>query len=149
MQAFEDNKWMFEGQAKFLDGQDISGDRIVYATYPRCGSTFLRKYLQEIAGIATGSDMPVDLTLCIQMNSMKGEQIVDDSVWITKSHDPFPTNGVGSFTTNKIICCVRNPLDVIHSALQLFLSKTQDKEIAEDYEKVFPEFWNEFAPGFT
>lgn len=56
MKDYEDNRWMFEGGAKFLDGEDIDGSRIAMVTYPRTGNTFLRKLLQEITGIATGSD---------------------------------------------------------------------------------------------
>jgi hypothetical protein len=29
---------------------------ITYTSYPRSGNTFLRKYLENITGIATGSD---------------------------------------------------------------------------------------------
>lgn len=61
----EQNKWIFDSEIRYLDGNDINGDKIAYATYPRTGSTFLRKYFENITGIATGSDMSTDLTLCI------------------------------------------------------------------------------------
>jgi hypothetical protein len=106
---------MFEGDTKFLDGDDINGDRIIYTSFPRCGNTFLRKYFEVITGVATGSDMTLDLTLTFQMSVMKGERITDDTVWIRKSHYPYPTKDIYPFTGNKIICCVRNPIDVICS----------------------------------
>jgi hypothetical protein len=36
---------------------------VSYASYPRSGNTFLRKYLESITGIATGSDMVMKFTL--------------------------------------------------------------------------------------
>ena len=44
----------------FLDEtEDLEalGEKICYMTYPRVGNTFLRKMLQVITGIQTGSDM--------------------------------------------------------------------------------------------
>jgi len=32
-------------------------------SYPRSGNSFLRKYLQNITGIATGSDMTLELNI--------------------------------------------------------------------------------------
>jgi hypothetical protein len=44
LDLYENNKHLFEGSSKFLDGlEDINGNRITYLTFPRCGSTFLRK----------------------------------------------------------------------------------------------------------
>lgn len=41
---YEANKHLFEGGSKFLDAkEDVNGNRITYLTFPRCGSTFLRK----------------------------------------------------------------------------------------------------------
>lgn len=34
--------------------------KVAYDTYPRMGNSFLRKYLQMITGVATGSDQPID-----------------------------------------------------------------------------------------
>ena len=41
-------------QAKFLSGGLL--DAISYTSYPRSGNTMLRKYLENITGVATGSD---------------------------------------------------------------------------------------------
>lgn len=46
---------------------------------------------------------------------MLGESIVDDRVWVIKSHYPYPMNDSGPINANKVICCARNPLDAIHS----------------------------------
>jgi len=97
---------------------------VIFASYPRSGNTFLRKYLEEITGIATGSDMTTEMTMCIQLDGFKGEEIWDDTVWIAKSHYPFPTPNIVPFEANKIICVVRNPLDTMCSLLQIISTRT-------------------------
>lgn len=79
------------------------------------------------------------------MNALKGEGIVDDKVWIRKSHYPLPFNGTGAFPVNKIITTARNPLDTIVSYSNLLLSLTYDKEIKEDLSVAAPEFWAGFC----
>lgn len=75
--------------------------------------------------------MSTDLSMPFQMRGMKGEEITDDTVWITKSHHPHPTLHHKQLTTNMILCCVRNPLDIICSAFQLANTFTHDKEVAQ------------------
>jgi hypothetical protein len=38
----------------FLDGESI--DNVIFASFPRSGNTFTRKYLESITGIVTGAD---------------------------------------------------------------------------------------------
>jgi len=51
----------------------------------------MRKYLENITGTATGSDMVMKFTLnvALQYCGFKGEGIVDPCIWINKSHYPF------------------------------------------------------------
>ena len=46
---------LFGSKAKFLSGTRPRS--ISYASYPRSGNTFLRKYLENVTGVATGSDV--------------------------------------------------------------------------------------------
>ena len=47
-----------EGTPKFLDGKvSMDGHRVAFPSFPRTGNSFLRKYLQQVTGISTGSDM--------------------------------------------------------------------------------------------
>ena len=56
--------------AKYLDLNsqttvESTGNIVSYASFPRCGNSFLRKYLQLITGVATGSDM--SLEFCVDL----------------------------------------------------------------------------------
>jgi len=81
----------FFSQSRFLEATPQHA--IAYSSYPRSGNTFLRKYLENITGIATGSDqlMKFCLTVQLQFQGFKGEGIVKDRCWINKSHFPFRT----------------------------------------------------------
>ena len=78
-------------QAKFLS-KGLS-DAISYTSYPRSGNTMLRKYLENITGIATGSDqiMKFTLNVSLQYQGFKGEGVVQDRTWINKTHYPWRT----------------------------------------------------------
>ena len=68
-----------------------------------------------ITGVATGSDMAMEFNLDMQPISNKAEEITDSSVWIYKSHDPCFIPFHQKAKANKVICCVRNPYDIIAS----------------------------------
>ena len=68
-----------------------------------------------ITGIATGSDMLLELNVDMQMGQNMAEEICDDSVWVFKSHDPIPVMGCLRAITDKVLVCVRNPYDTIAS----------------------------------
>ena len=53
-------KWMFSGELRFLDNTQIKSNKIALASFPRSGNTFLRKYLDLLTGIHTGSDNTLD-----------------------------------------------------------------------------------------
>lgn len=52
----EDYQWIFEGQAKLLDASQKT-PKLTYATYPRSGNSFFRKYFESITGLSTGNDI--------------------------------------------------------------------------------------------
>ena len=79
----------------------------------------MRKYIELVTGVPTGSEMP--LTSCV--NGLLGDNLVDDSVWVVKTHHPNPIMpGNNDFTANKCIVTVRNPFDVIMSCYNFFHS---------------------------
>lgn len=82
-------QWMFDGQDRFLDGNPRPGNKVAFCSFPRSGNSFLRKYLEKLTGVTTGSDNDIRGNICLMMAGLKGEYIVDDSVWIVKSHHPW------------------------------------------------------------
>jgi len=73
---------------------------------------------------------------------MKGEQIVDDRVWITKAHYPLIQPWILDFKSNKIIICVRNPLDVFTSFASLVNTMCHSEQPEFSYSKNFPVWWD-------
>ena len=103
-----------------LSGQTVesTGNMVSYCSYSRCGNSFLRKYLEKITGIATGSDMVLEYSGdCLQMPYFKAEEITDPTVWVYKSHNPQILPNSKLAKCNKVICTVRNPYDIIVSWL--------------------------------
>lgn len=77
----------------------------------------LRKYFESITGLATGSDqvMKFYLNVALQFAGFKGEGITDERIWIQKTHFPTKFPYQNTFSTQAVLCCVRNPLDVFVS----------------------------------
>lgn len=123
-QKLKDNEWIFSDIKNpiFLKrgsavNVETTGNHVGFLSFPRTGNSFLRKYLHNITGIQTGSDMDIDMGLIVHQRCAEflGEHVVDDSVWIKKSHDPMQLPGSLMTKCNKVICCVRNPYDVMIS----------------------------------
>lgn len=58
---------LMNNEYKFLDRKsDLIGNRVALATFPRTGNSFLRKILEQITGVFTGSDMSLNLTITLQ-----------------------------------------------------------------------------------
>ena len=50
-------KYLDDKILRYLDGQSMAGEKVGYLTIPRSGNTFLRKYLELVSGVPTGSDV--------------------------------------------------------------------------------------------
>jgi len=110
-------------------------------TYPRSGNTFLRKYLEIITGVTTGSEVEAS----VWHLPLIGENIVDDSVWIIKSHGPIArVRTCEDFKMNKIIVLMRNPFAVIISMVHMCLMYSHFKQVDHDFAKENPKFWQLF-----
>ena len=59
----------------------------------RTGNTFLRRILELVTGVYTGSDMNLLLTLHLIGGNLAGEETVpeDNLCWVTKTHWPTDT----------------------------------------------------------
>lgn len=133
---------LFGPQARFLSGKPQAA--ISYTSYPRSGNTFLRKYLENITGIATGSDqlMKFSLNVELQYSGFKGEGIVKERCWINKTHFPFRTPMDHQYDTQVVLLAVRNPLDVFVSFFHMIGTQTHTKSFREDlYAPNVKEFW--------
>ena len=94
--------WMKDGSLRFLDGEDIRGNQVAFASFARSGNTFLRRFLEQITGIYTGSDMRVEFTKNVQFMGLDGEGagLDDNLVWITKTHYPMESpHGADEFNS--------------------------------------------------
>jgi len=82
---------MFSTNVRYTTGKAYEQSSIAYVTYPRSGNSLMRKYFENITGIATGSDMVMKHTpnVALQVCGFKGEGVVDDRTWIKKSHYPW------------------------------------------------------------
>lgn len=57
---WERSKWIYDVEGGlFLDGEANPCNKVAFASFPRSGNTFLRKYLQLLTGVTTGSDNPI------------------------------------------------------------------------------------------
>lgn len=91
LNAYHQHKDQFFGpQSRFLSGSGPEQMSIIYATYPRSGNSLMRKYFENITGVATGSDMVMKHSpnVALQYCGFKAEGVTDDSVWIKKTHFP-------------------------------------------------------------
>ncbi len=87
-----------------------------FVSFPRSGNSFLRRFIEQITGIVTGSDIGLDIVLNLQTCGLAGEaHCGEDNVWITKTHSCLNTNFSPMFGANKMILLMRNPFDIIPS----------------------------------
>lgn len=83
--------------------------------------------------------MKFSLNVALQYAGFKGEGVVDDRVWINKSHFPYRFPYDHPYETKIILCCVRNPLDVFVSQILQLSTMCHNKDINEDFTK-YPEW---------
>lgn len=139
--VFNKCAWMYDGDFKFCDGQKLP-TKIAFNTFPRSGNSFLRKYLEQMTGISTGASVMLHTSSSLQIMGLKGEYIVDDRTWIVKAHHPMLLPGVLQFNSDKVVCCVRNPLDVLPSFASLSNTMSHSGQPDFSYDKDYPEWWN-------
>lgn len=142
--VFEENQWMFDGQYRFLDKESIDGQHVNFTSYPRSGNSFLRRYLESVTGICTGSTMSIHQSTSLQIMGMYGESKRDDSVFIVKSHHPFYLKLATVYDSNKTIYVVRDPVDSLPSYCSLIncMNHATKPEYPLDG---LPEYWDWFV----
>lgn len=75
---------------------------------------------------------------------MKGENVVNDTVWVVKSHSPWPMPNAPLYNVNKLFVVVRNPLDTVFSWHNLIGMNSHSTKCPAKYEEVYPEHFDWF-----
>ena len=80
----------------------MTGNQVCFQSFPRTGNSFLRRVIELVTGVYTGSDMNLNLTLQVVFDNMLGEETFshDNLTWVTKTHWPIESP-LGSPTTFK------------------------------------------------
>ena len=95
-----------------------------------------------ITGICTGADNTLHVNVALQMQGMRGEDIVDDTCWVIKSHSPWIMPEAPIFHANKCIVIVRNPLDTNLSWLHLVAMNNHATKSPFNYEELYPNYFD-------
>ena len=111
----EEMNWVYDGDFKFLDGTDLAGQRTAFLSFPRSGNSMLRREFEKISGITSGSSTMIHTSTLLQVVGLKGESLVDDTVWPPKAHHPLMYGSAQPFNSNKTFAVVRNPMDSLVS----------------------------------
>ncbi|CAH0480304.1 unnamed protein product [Peronospora belbahrii] len=130
-------------EMRWLHPGERNGERVAIVSYPRCGNSLMRGLLEKVTGVYTGCDTRPDRSLSKELHQygMKGEGIVDDSVWFVKTH--FPERiGYKEFSVKKAILVVRNPWDAIDSYFNMILTNSHNKSLHESQYKRFADRWD-------
>jgi len=74
-----------------------------------------------------------------------GEEVVDDTVWIVKSHYPSSRTKFKcrDFTCSKVIICVQDPFELIVSKAHRDLTFTHSKYVENDFAEEGPEYFDQ------
>jgi hypothetical protein len=102
-------------------------DKILLASYPRSGNSFIRNVLEGASGIVTGSDSRPNrkLSSALLRYGFRGEGIVDASVWAVKTHFP-ERMGYRRFRAQRCVLLVRSPFDAVRSYFHMGFTNTHD-----------------------
>ena len=86
----------------------------MYATFPRSGNSMMRRYFENITGIATGADVGIKngLNVSLQYSVSKAEGQIGYSTWIKKSHFPFTVPFQKPEEHDMVLICSRYEVNV-------------------------------------
>jgi hypothetical protein len=104
----------------------------------------VRKLLEEITGIHTGSDTRPKRAMAEMLRGygLQGESDVTRKTWVVKSHFP-ERHGWMKFPARRGILLVRNPINAIDSYFNMQLSANHEMSLDESQYERFSEIWNE------
>ena len=120
-------------------------ETVALVSYPRSGNSYLRSLLERQTGVITGSDNRTNRTLSASLleSGFLGEGVVDESVWIVKSH--FPERlGYLKFPSHRVILLVRNPFDAILSYFHMAFTNTHNQRLSPAAFASLQHIWHDF-----
>ena len=99
---------------------------VLYTTYPRSGNSMMRKYFENITGVATGSDMNLKHApnVALQYTVSKAEGQMGDQTWFKKSHFPMTLPFQPKTEHDITLICSRYELDCEVSFFYLVFTQT-------------------------
>ena len=147
-------EWANAKNLRFLDGADMQalGQTVCFQSLPRTGNSFLRRIVEIVTGVYTGSDMMINLTLQMVSGNLGGEETVANSnlPWITKTHWPLESPfGATPFSAQKTFCVVRNPVDVMPSLALLMNTSSHSLTVSPPVNEADPAWWERFTDQLT
>ena len=118
------------------------GERVALASYPRSGNSLLRRLLESMTGIYTGSDTKPGRGMAelLKNDGLVGEAETSQKVWAVKCHFP-ERQGWKQFPVNRAILLVRHPINAIKSYFHMQLTACHHLSIAPSEFSRFSEFW--------
>jgi hypothetical protein len=129
---------------KFLSHNHF--EKVGLACYQKSGSTLLRRYLESITGIITGSDGDLTTTLDKQLkdSGLSGESILGNKIWIAQTNFPEET-GIARTDINKCILLVRNPLDSMLAFFNMLATRSINNKMSDKEFEDLADAWDEFV----
>lgn len=130
---------------KFLSRNQF--EKVAMPCYQSSGSTLLRKYLENITYVLTGSDGDTHSKLDRQLkeeSKLLGEGILGTKVWICQTNFPEEI-GVARTFVNKAVVITRNPCDAICSHFNKVMTRTIDKKLDDEGMEENNECWEKFV----
>ena len=138
----DSQSWMFDGEHRFLQGDPIKENKVAFIGFPRSGTSFCRKLVENVSGTVTGGTVSLHTATALQMMGLKGEWVVDDTTWIAKAHHPLNTERSLNFIGYKTFVLVRNPLDVFTSYAGAANTLCHSAKPQWEWEQDYPEWWD-------
>lgn len=105
----------------------------------------MRKYCELLTGISTGTDQPLLPNVMLQASGLRGESIINETIWIYKTHYPWTMHkivGVPPSPVNKYIAIVRNPMDSFESHAHLYNTACHSAKVPYQFSESYPAWWD-------
>lgn len=102
--------------------------------------------MEKITGIVTGSEADITLGLiqALMDEGLEGEGLVDNRVWVVKSHHPERT-GITLYHPKRCVMVLRDPIDCIPSLFHLTMTDSHDLSLCDEDFVNFQKQWFEYV----